>query len=37
MAEMEDRAMDRLVARLEMAIFQITHDDPEIEWRPRNG
>lgn len=33
MSEIEDRALDRLLARLDMAIFQVQHDDPDIEWR----
>lgn len=37
MAEMEDRAMDRLLARLEIALFQVANDDPDIEWRATRG
>lgn len=37
MADIEDRALDRLVNRLEMAIFQINMQDPDIEWRTTRG
>lgn len=35
MSEIEDRALDRLLARLDVAIFQIQNDDPDIEWRSK--
>lgn len=30
---LEDDALERLYARLDMAIFQINNDDPDVEWR----
>jgi hypothetical protein len=37
MAEMEDNAMDRLLARLDMALFQVAIGDPAVEWRNTHG
>lgn len=34
---MEDRAMDRLVQRLEIALMQVALNDPDIEWRSKHG
>lgn len=33
MSEMEDRALDRLLARLDVALMMIASDDPSVEWR----
>lgn len=35
--ELEDNALERLVQRLEMALFQVNNNDPDIEWRKTDG
>lgn len=37
MGEIEDRAMDRLLATLDLALFQIAVGDPAVEWRNTNN
>lgn len=31
--EIEDRALERLYAALDIALFRVQFDDPDIEWR----
>lgn len=30
--EIEDEALDRLLARLELAFFQVENNDPDVKW-----
>lgn len=34
---LEDDALDRLYARLELALWQVEMGDPDIEWRQTSG